>query len=132
MSIMRFVFDGTQSIDYHRLINELEPYLSSMRQIVYYIYIPNYLICGEISTVDDDFRNMFSVQIWESPQFGLKGRSIIPSEDVRLMYVEGFHGFFHPGNSHALCLSVSFSRTVNKLCYLINLLSRINDLKAFL
>lgn len=133
---MEFRYDFGEKLDLTRFRKQAIHYMSSMREITYILYLPNYKVIAEITTPDNLPGHLVSIYfseiIRDSSGTIVSDNAIIPLTDSRFKEIKDIQNLFKIDHYKAYMTSYNSAETVNQICNLLRLVHKINRLKVFL
>jgi hypothetical protein len=131
---MLFRYDFGKKPDLSKFRKQAEHYIGSMRQLSYDLYLPDFHIRIDITTPDDSNAHICTINvidIFRDKGEIIREQVVIPMSDVRFNEIELIKQMFPVDHYTATFTSNSVQDTVDKVCRLVKLVSKINGLLAF-
>lgn len=133
---MLFRYDFGEKLDLTKFIKQATHYIGTMRELAYDLYLSDYKMRVEVVTPDNSNSHtvtIFFYEIGRDPDGELVGEKIIiPLIDTRFKELRDIKDVFKIDNYKAHFDSNSAQFTVEKICKILKILYKINNLKVFL
>ena len=133
---MLFRYDFAEKLDLSRFKKQASHYISTMREVTYNLFMPDYKMVVEIATPDNSTGHTISLTLYEIEKDKdgdiINERVIIPLIDTRFREISYIKDIFKIDHYKAHFDSNSSTDTVEKICKLLKLIHKINNLKCFL
>jgi hypothetical protein len=133
---MQIRIDIKEKLDLSKFRKQATHYLGQMRELSYHFYLPNYRVLVESVSLDDTTAHLVTLWIEEIKRDTdyeiLTGKAVIPIIDTRFKESKIIQELFPNDHYKSSFQSNNTSDTVNKICQVVKLVYKINNLKAFL
>jgi hypothetical protein len=123
-------------LDLTKFRKQANHYISTMSEITFSLYLPDYKINAEIAVAGHS--NSHCVSLWindlirDSENEIVNSAIVVPLTDNRFMDIKMVQEIFPIDNYKALLTSNSIVKTVEDICQLTKLVFKINSLKVFI
>ena|SRR6266404_3603028 len=135
---MLFRYDLGQKPDLSKFRKQAMHYIGTMRELSYDLTIPDFRVRVNIATPDDANAHNVSIEIHDihrdkaSSNEIIGSKTVIPMIDTRFNEIKLIQEMFPRDHYVASFVSNSAQETVNRICQLMKLVSKINGLRAFI
>jgi len=133
---MNFRFDFGEKLDFSRFKRQAPHYISLAKPLDYHFYLPHYKMSAEIRSSENNSGHVVLIRFWEifKDKDGeiIDQRMIYPLNDTRFQEIGDIKSLFGPNKHEAEFESFNSVNTVERICFLIKILSKINNLKVFI
>jgi len=133
---MKLRYDFGEKLDLSKFKKQAPHYIAQMRELNLEFYIADFRFSSEISTPDRQTAHLVSLSLEdiEKDEFGnlISSKTIYPLQDTRFKEISDIQVLFQNNTYKSHFQSHSVDDTVNRLCLIIKLLHKINNLKVFL
>ncbi len=132
---MLYRYDFNEKLDLSRFRKQAAFYIGKMRELAYDLYLPNYKMRVEIARIDDSSSHISTIYFYQLERDGdgelVNERIVIPLTDMRFKDLTIVKELFTTDNYKAHYQSSSVESTVDKICAILKIIHKINNLKAF-
>jgi hypothetical protein len=133
---MLFRYDFGEKLDLSRFKKQAPHYISNMREVTYNLFMPDYKMVVEVATPDNSTGHIVSLSLFEIKRDGegeiTEEKVIVPLIDTRFREIQSIKDIFKIDHYKAHFDSNNAIDTVEKICKLLKLIHKINNLKVFL
>jgi len=141
---MLFTYVFGEKLDLSRFRKQAINYISTMRDLSYHLYLPNYKISLEISTPDNQNGHLMAATLFhikrDEDKEITQTTTIFPVIDSRFQEIKAIQDLWNPlgyGASYSNPSRASFTSNnvvelVEKICIILKIVHKIDSLKAFL
>jgi hypothetical protein len=133
---MEFRYDFGDKLDLSLFKKQGAYYIGIRREVTYNLYLPGYKMRVEIARPDDSNGHMVTVYFYEIKRDSdgeiTNEKIIIPLIDTRFKELRDIQDVFVIDHYKAHFDSNSAAMTIEKICKLLKVIHKINNLKAFL
>lgn len=133
---MLFSYDFGHKLDLTKFKKQAPHYIANMREVNYNLFLQDYKVVVEIATPDVCNGHIVSVHFssLKRDQDGdiIDETIIVPLLDTRFKEIQYIKDIFKINSYKAYFDSNSVVDTVDKICMLLRLVYKINNLKAFI
>jgi hypothetical protein len=133
---MIFRYDFGSALDLTRFKKQSIHYIGKIPVINYHLFLKDYKIVADINTTSDSTTHNVTISIFDIVRDPdgeiLDSNVIVPLNDVRFKELKDVINVFPNDYCKADFNSSSTENTSDKICKIIRILYKINNLKAFL
>lgn len=133
---MQIRIEISEKLDLSKFRKQAAHYLGQMRELSYHFYLPDYRVIVESVSPDDNTAHLVTLWIEEikrSADYEITTcKTVVPAIDVRFKESKIIQELFPNDHYKSSFQSNNTSDTVNKICQVVKLVFKINNLKAFL
>ncbi len=130
---MQIRYDFSEKLDLSRFKKQAPHYIGTMREMVYWFYLPDYRIEVQITCTDNTTNYLVKICIDEIVReyLSTKYYTIHPDSDIRFADIKIIQNTFTFG-PYAELTSNDVKQITNTICDIVKVVHKINGLKAFL
>ncbi len=135
---MHFRYDFNENLDLSKFRKQSKFYISNIhgnddKRIFYDLYLPSYLINLDIEYTNSEYESTVSFSEIEKDDDNhvIRIRNITPMNDSRFADIVYLQKLFTCNTSYGY-FKYNVDQTVDTACNIIRLLSKVNNLKAFI
>lgn len=133
---MQFRYNFGEKLDVSRFKKQAPHYISLAKPVEYDLYLPHYRLRVEVNTPEDSNGHDVLLSFSEITRDGdgeiIREHIISPANDSRFKEFREIKNIFTVSDYKAAFNSNSSVDTVDKICSIIKILSKINNLTVFL
>jgi hypothetical protein len=133
---MQIRIEINEKLDLSKFRKQATHYLGQMRELSYHFYLPDYRVTVESVSPDDTTSHLITLWIEEIQRNSdyeiTTCKTIIPIIDTRFKESKIIQELFPYDHYRCSFQSNNTSDTVDKICQVVKLVYKINNLKAFL
>jgi|SRR5579885_750505 len=132
---MLFRIDVDNKLDLSRFRKHATAYIGGMEELNYDIFLKDYKIVVRVNQVEGKSVQMVTISVFEKVRVQgeiVKYMILVPATDSRFQEVKLIHEMFEEGATQSELESTNAEETADKICQLIKVIHKINNLKAFL
>ena len=133
---MQFRYDFGDKLDLTKFRKQAEHYIGTMQRLTYIFFVKDFKVMADIVTPDGCNGHMVTISIREISRDAdgelTDQSSIIPLNDLRFKQIKEIKEVFIIDQPEGNFDSNSVTNTINKICCILNIVQRINNLRAFL
>jgi hypothetical protein len=133
---MLFRYDFGKKLDLSRFKKQAPHYILNMREVTYDLFMPDYKMIVEIATPDNCTGHTGSLSLYDIIRDDdgdiVSEHVIVPLIDTRFREIQSIKDIFKIDHYKAHFDSNNATDTVEKICNLLKLIHKINNLKVFL
>jgi hypothetical protein len=141
---MLFTYVFGDKLDITKFRKQAAHYISTMSEVRYHLYLPNYKIHLEVSTPNDQGGHIVAASLFQLKRDEMKeiirADAIYPITDSRFSEIKVIQDIWNPWSgiltvpssaARATFTSNSVVESVEKICVILKIVSKIDGLKAF-
>lgn len=133
---MIFRYDFGSALDLTRFKKQSIHYIGKIPTINYHLFLRDYKIVADINVVNDSTCHNVTISIFDIVRDAdgemLDSNVVVPLNDTRFKELKDVVNIFPNDHYKADFSSGSAENTSDKICKIIRILHKINNLKAFL
>lgn len=133
---MLFTYDFAEKIDLSRFKKQAPHYIANMREVTYNLFLKDYKMVVEVATPDNCRGHIASLHLFQVKRDKegeiIDETVIVPLLDTRFKELKCFQEIYKIDSYKAHFDSNSAAETINKICTLLKIINKINNLKVFL
>jgi hypothetical protein len=133
---MLFPIHIGEKLDLSKFRRHALHYIANMQEITYHIYLPDFRMIVEIASPNNATGHVGSLWLEDITRDKdyemISSKVIIPCIDTRFKKIKNIRSLFPNDHYKSSIESNSVADTVENICQIIKLISKINKLKVFL